>query len=138
MNFLDEKLPGAFWARVQPEPNSGCWFWTGAQYNTGYGKLTRGKRYKLAHRVAFVALVGEHDERLELDHLCRNKLCCNPAHLEPVTHGENVRRGQRERVLKRTTCPSGHVYDMFFATHRRCSICNTAAKRRYKERKRAA
>jgi hypothetical protein len=68
-----------------------------------------------AHRYAYEQLVGPIPEGLVLDHLCRNRLCINPLHLEPVTIGENIRRGAFDRAGKitgsKTHCANGHPFD---------------------------
>jgi hypothetical protein len=75
---------------------NGCWVWQLSQQSTGYGKITlsgpNGKRRVAAHRVFFERAKGPIPEGLQLDHLCRNRLCVNPDHLEPVTQMENFRR----------------------------------------------
>lgn len=75
-----------------------CWLWTGRLNNKGYGRVTlwAKKRGYMAHRMAYEFAVGPIPDGLEIDHLCRNRICCNPSHLEPVTHQENVRRARRE------------------------------------------
>lgn len=72
-----------------------CWVWTGDVQNRGYGCL--GCRADTTHTASYRILVGSIPKGLTLDHLCRNKLCCNPAHLEPVTIQENVRRAVAAR-----------------------------------------
>lgn len=74
---------------------SGCWIWRGGQNGDGYGVLkTRPKgRSRFAHRLVYEELTGAIDDSLVIDHLCREKLCVNPAHLEEVTSAENSRRG---------------------------------------------
>lgn len=69
-----------------------CWVWTGNR-SGGYGQVWARRRMLLVHRYVYEQLVGPISEGLVLDHLCRNLSCCNPAHLEPVTTAENVRRG---------------------------------------------
>lgn len=96
MTFGDARLPDRFWSKCVPEPNSGCWLWYGASAR-GYGYIQikiafRTYKAKIAHRHAYESLVGPIAPGLDLDHLCRNTACCNPAHLEPVTHAENMRR----------------------------------------------
>lgn len=93
MTFLDERLPPRFWAMVAPCPMSGCWLWTGCADRDGYGwHFSAARKIVRAHTVAYRALVGEVPPGLELDHRCRVRCCCNPAHLEAVTHAENCAR----------------------------------------------
>ncbi|MGV7585855.1 HNH endonuclease signature motif containing protein [Mycobacterium kansasii] len=72
-----------------------CWTWSGAVQDRGYGYYS--DRATTVHKLAYMILRGPVGEGLTLDHLCRNKLCCNPAHLEPVTNAENIRRGAEAR-----------------------------------------
>ena len=97
---------------------SGCWVWTAARFPTGYGKFQVGRSGgdRLAHRWAYRLFVSPIPEATEIDHLCRNRACVNPQHLEPVTHSENSRRagvgrltGARQKA--KTHCPHGHPYD---------------------------
>jgi IS5 family transposase len=89
-----------------------CWEWTGGK-TLGYGTfwVAKGTRVK-AHRFAYEWLVGPVPEGLSLDHLCRNRGCVNPAHLEPVTHRENVLRGEGRSAVnaRKTHCKNGHPY----------------------------
>jgi len=90
--YLDE-LPDRFWDKVQAEPNTGCWLWDANTTRGGYGHFKVSGRMVYAHRLAYEKLVGPIPDGLSLDHLCRVPGCVNPDHLEPVTHAENVRRG---------------------------------------------
>jgi hypothetical protein len=91
-----------FWARVDrsgpiPEYNPGlgpCWLWTGKArpYRGLYGRTGSRQIDRWAHRAAYILSVGPIPAGLELDHLCRVSLCCNPAHLEAVSHRENILR----------------------------------------------
>lgn len=76
-----------------------CWQWLGSVDRRGYGQVAMGVGLspKRVHIVVWEQLVGPVPAGLELDHLCRNTGCCNPDHLEPVTHLENVRRGHTGR-----------------------------------------
>lgn len=108
--FGDPRLPARFWNKVRVDP-SGCWIWLGAKYHNGYGVfcISRGKSVR-AHRMAFTELVGPIPDGLQCDHLCRNRACLNPAHIEPVTHQENVLRGMSVTAenARKTTCAGGH------------------------------
>lgn len=95
-----------------------CWLYAGQQFGGGYGRidswlkdLKKSKTY-LAHRVMYENCVGPIPEGLVLDHLCRNTICINPDHLEPVTDAENLRRGVGEaaRNSKKTHCIRGHEF----------------------------
>lgn len=116
---------------VSPEPNSGCWLWTGTWGTGGYGDFrpTRSKRMERAHRTAYRLLRGPIPEGLQLDHLCRVRCCVNPAHLEPVTSAENIRRGRTgENMRSKTHCPQGHEYSPANTYHdrtgrRHCNEC---------------
>lgn len=70
-----------------------CWVWTGVRSGGGYGQVWSRRGMLLVHRYVYEQLAGPIPQGLVLDHLCRNPSCCNPAHLEPVTTAENVRRG---------------------------------------------
>lgn len=80
-----------------------CWLWTGAASPEGYGAFGVGSkrdgtsRVVRAHRFAYEETVSPVPEGFELDHLCNNRSCVNPAHLEPVTHEENIRRAVERR-----------------------------------------
>jgi hypothetical protein len=99
---------------VSPEPNSGCWLWTGRVNNKGYAMVhirSVDPNPIIAHRLMYTLTLGPILEGLTLDHLCRVRCCVNPQHLEPVTHAENVRRGEAgKQQRERTHCTSGHEY----------------------------
>jgi len=133
--------------RTMPEPNSGCWLWAIAFNRGGYGRATQHGRAASAHRAVYEAFVGPIPPGLQIDHLCRNRLCVNPAHLEPVSAKENIRRrgltGMGARHAAKTTCPRGHLYDKFRSSGARaCNTCDLAVARKasrvYHAKKRAA
>lgn len=88
------RLPVRFLAKMSVDEASGCWVWTAARTSKGYGQFRIGPRPVRAHRYAYTLLVGPIPDGLQLDHLCRNRLCVNPGHLEPVTNWENTLRGE--------------------------------------------
>lgn len=105
-----------FWAKVNKDgpvppmrPDLGpCWLWTACISGNGYGHFNRNS----AHRWSYIEANGPIPKGLEPDHLCRNRRCVRPTHLEAVTHRENVLRGQSlsaENAAK-TNCPQGHAY----------------------------
>lgn len=92
-----------------------CWQWRGPKNATGYGRwsrwnASRGGQTVLVHRIAYTLLVGEIPPGLVIDHLCRNTLCLNPDHLDPVTDRVNLLRGESPsaKAARATHCPQGH------------------------------
>lgn len=110
---LSERL----WAKVDRDDPSGCWIWHGNRDPLGYGRIGSGGKYGralLVHRVAYELERGSIPDGLHLDHTCRNPSCVNPAHLDAVTAGENVRRANERLGRKpgphalKTHCVHGH------------------------------
>jgi len=94
-----------------PTSPDGCWEWTGTKVDQGYGHHFCGietRKTARVHRIAYEVWKGQIPEGLTIDHLCYNRACVNPLHLEPVTRGDNVRRA-KARV---THCPRGHEYTL--------------------------
>jgi HNH endonuclease len=150
VNWGDARLPERFWQKVAPCPMSGCWLWAAAQQGNGYGTYKFYGKTGLVHRYVYRELVGEIPAGLQLDHLCRQRCCCNPNHLEPVTPAVNVQRSTAPEAARRrhaavTHCPSGHEYtpantirwENDWRRHRVCRVCSTNHKREYVRRKRA-
>jgi len=131
-----------FWEKVRKQDDGGCWIWTGARkgrkgYESGYGFFYAGladvpgsHRVVNAHRFAYELEIGSIPEGNQLDHLCKNPPCVNPAHLEPMTRSELRRRYRLEY------CKRGHPMDEINAYNyrgggRRCRKCHAMRQRRY-------
>lgn len=126
-----------FWSFVDMTPNVfGCWRWTASRDVKGYGVFSAHAQYsRMAHRTAWLILRGPIPVGLQLDHLCLDKACVNPDHLEIVTNEENSRRAKEYRI----SCRRGHPYDeknTFVEGNgkRGCRICREAARQRFHER----
>jgi len=117
-----------FLAKVD-KTEDGCWNWTAACISVGYGNFKVPGGHILAHRWAYENLGGrELDAGLVIDHLCRNRRCVNPAHLEQVTNRENCIRGEAPnmRAHRAGACRRGHSLDDAYVdpkSHRRCRAC---------------
>jgi hypothetical protein len=102
-----------FWQYVEKNGADGCWVWTGALHNFGYGITSIKAKAVLAHRISYQTLVGPIPDGLHLDHLCRNPPCVNPSHLEPVTCKENLHRGPTTMAAinrAKTHCVRNHEF----------------------------
>ena len=123
-------LSDRFWSKVAKTDS--CWEWQGSKDRKGYGRIHLKGFPQLAHRVAYELLIGQIPEGLTLDHLCCNPPCVNPAHLEPVTNEENLRRWYSNIPA----CPKGHPYTEANTYrdpkhgHRRCRTCTRTHQRK--------
>ncbi len=123
----------------------GCWEWIGRLTDVGYGQLTIGQQWIGAHRFAYEYFKGAIPAGLTIDHLCRNRKCVNPAHLELVTMKVNTLRGIGLAALNnaKTHCPHGHSYDDSNTYYRPsndgrgCRICRKQATIKRKQKKEA-
>lgn len=117
-----------------------CWIYQGGTNSVGYGVIGRGGkegRHVYVHRSAYLFFIGEIPEGLVLDHLCRRRNCCNPWHLEPVTHRVNLLRGVGPSAVaaKATECVNGHPFDEANTYrnprtgHRACRACRNRVAR---------
>ena len=139
---MDEKAKKRFFDKISVDPETGCWNWTAGRIWNGYGQFWLAGKKHYAHRVAYELLRGEIPEGLQIDHLCRNRACANPDHLEPVTCKENLLRGETFQAANaaKTHCPQGHPYSgdnlyVYPDGRRGCRTCKLERDRRYRARK---
>lgn len=131
---MTDTLVDRFWVKVAVVHNE-CWMWLGSKTSAGYGNLYVGpQKWDYAHRVSYEIARGPIPEGLVLDHLCRNRSCVNPDHLEPVPQRINLMRGLAPYGL-RGTCKHGHdVTDQANVYtrpngQRQCRVCDRARDR---------
>lgn len=132
-----------FYSKVK-KTDDGCWIWVGSSWDGGYGRMSVKGKSVLAHRFSYSLLVGEIPEGKQLDHLCRNRGCVNPEHLEPVSAQENQLRGNTftARNSKVTHCRQGHPYsgENLYLTpdgRRDCRTCRRAANAKQSAKRKA-
>lgn len=127
-----------FWSKVRREGS--CRVWTGTIAHDGYGKYSGTSAHAYAYREAY----GDLEPGYELDHLCRNRSCVNPLHLQPVTRRENIMRSDNFAAVnaRKTHCVNGHEFTpentYLYRGWRNCKECNRELVRAYKLRKRAS
>ncbi len=131
-----------FLAKIVKDKETGCWNWVGYVNKGGYGLISSDTRPLLSHRVSHTFYKGDIPKGFDIDHLCRNRSCCNPDHLEAVTRKENLKRGigpqlASERSKAATHCPKGHEYTVENTRYRTqgwklCRICSRANRRDYR------
>ena len=131
-----------FWDKVEGQD---CWVCTASTRN-GYGqwRIPRklGNKVVYAHLYAYETLVGPIPEGYDIDHLCRNRACCNPGHMEPVTRSENMLRSPElgKGNLKKTHCPREHPLSganlyVYPDGRRSCRECMRAATRKWRAKR---
>lgn len=125
-----------FYAHIYKNSATGCWDWTAYIDPAGYGKMYYLGNTIYAHRFS-LSLATELVDGFEIDHLCRNRKCVNPEHLEQVTHRENVLRSPinpfnnpKVRTYRRTQCKRGH------AVSGRCEVCRKLNRKKYEDKNR--
>lgn len=109
---MRQTIQERFWSKVRI--TNTCWLWMASCNKDGYGVFRLNRSMKKAHRMSYAWVLGEISEGFELDHLCRHRNCVRPNHLEPVTHLENMRRGDITAMgapnRDKTYCIKGHEF----------------------------
>ncbi|MFF5568085.1 HNH endonuclease signature motif containing protein [Streptomyces sp. NPDC012623] len=130
-----------FLATVTDAPG-GCWQWTGYLMPNGYARISVDGERQYAHRISYEAFVAPIPDGLVIDHLCRNRGCVNPAHLDAVTQRVNVLRGESHAATRarQVSCLRGHRFDTtntYVASNgtRKCRRCRAAARERSRLRR---
>jgi len=120
-----------FWSKVEYLGPDECWLWKAGKLGHGYGMVWNNQKNTnvAAHRTAYELMVGEIPDGLTIDHLCRNRACVNPNHMEAVSRGENVLRGvgPTAKNAQKDVCHRGHKFDGVHKEHgkdyRYCRSC---------------
>lgn len=141
-----------FWAKVDIGAHDECWLWTAGVTHNGYGqfRIRNPRRHVYAHRWAYEQIFGPIPEGFEIDHICHwasgcslgdaclHRRCINPAHMESVTHGENLLRSEPHL---RTHCPQGHAFTdqntYRWRGQRRCRQCGRERAATYRQAQKA-
>lgn len=128
-----------FVGKISINPESLCWIWGASRFDNGYGAFWSNGRTTQAHRWSYEFFVGAIPKEKEIDHLCRNRACVNPDHLEAVVHRVNVARGNQGLIQRnREQCPDGHPYSIANTWqdrrgHRHCRACHVVRERLRKQ-----
>lgn len=132
-------LPGRFKTKVFVNLDTHCWVWTACKTGGGYGLFGYQGKNVLAHRFSYQLILGEIPPGMQLDHLCRNRGCVNPSHMEPVSCRENLARGRTLMAanLLVQKCPNDHPYDELntYVTKKGARQCRACARARYHRNK---
>ena len=131
-------LESRFWGKVDKRGPDVCWPWLASKTPAGYGHFQHEGKTVYAHRYSYEQLIDSIPNGFTIAHLCFNRGCINPSHMETVTQGVNVLRGTGACAVNahKTHCPKGHPYaggNLYFSSigGRRCRICSRESQRRY-------
>ena len=131
-----------FESKYIPVTESGCWLWISATDKDGYGVIGVKGKQKRAHRLSYELYIGKIPDGLCIDHKCRVRCCVNPSHLEAVTNGENIRRGNTGKhsssfQRNKTHCVRGHEFtkENTFLRNDKYRICIACGKIRALQKK---
>ncbi len=120
---------------------SPCWVWGLGLQNCGYGNFRINKKTLLVHRIVYEAFYGKIKEGMDIDHLCRNRACANPLHLEEVTRRENIIRGIGicGKNAQKTHCKHGHSLEDAYINRggygRQCRTCSSISNKKKTQNK---
>ena len=139
VKFGDNRMPERWWSKLKVNDENGCWEWqSGSKLPSGYGTFWWNGSKKGIHRVSHSVFNGPIPEGLDVDHICLNRGCANPAHLRAVTHRENMLYGNSlpARQARQTHCKRGHEFTpdntKRQGNKRTCRTCLNAYKREWK------
>lgn len=124
-------------SRVYMKPDCSCWFWRGIHDRDGYAKMTHRNRPIAVYRLAYETFKAPIPDGMEMDHICRERGCVNPSHVEPVTSRENTLRSPIAPAAinaRMEKCPNGHEFSVVKfgkRTQRRCLICSKRRRQEY-------
>jgi hypothetical protein len=128
-----------FWSKV--DKTETCWNWKGYLQPNGYAAYGSKKNRDYAHRISYRLFKGEIPNGLDIDHLCRNRKCINPEHLEAVSRRINLLRGIGFPSIEaaQTHCIHGHEFNQvntnFNSGKRKCRACDAERHRKYRQKK---
>lgn len=136
---MNKNLPAKDWSRFQSNVSAsgGCHLWIGRLDKDGYGLFFFHRKNRRAHRVAYYAAFGAIPADMVVNHVCRNRSCQNPQHLQLLTRAESSMKDSANVAYinsQKTHCKNGHPYDRHYGKQRYCSICEAAKTKRLREK----